>query len=105
VGGSLRLESSGPTGLKKPKSVHVTGTISLDGPQFGEIPSAFEAIKVAIIEHELGRLLGLNHVDDPTQLIYKETKDTSAYGNGDLNSRPDMRIDAVTLVGVGAMVW
>ncbi len=85
VGGSLRLETSGPTGFEKPRSVYVTGTISLDGPQFGEIPSALEANKVAIIEHELGHLLGLNHVDDPTQLMYKETKDTSAYGNGDLN--------------------
>ena len=85
VGGSLRLETSGPTGFEKPRSVYVTGTISLDGPQFGEIPSALEANKVAIIEHELGHLLGLNHVDDPTQLMYKDTKAMSAYGNGDIN--------------------
>ena len=48
VGGSLRLETSGPTGFEKPKSVYVTGTTSLDGPQFAEIPSASEANKVTI---------------------------------------------------------
>ena len=85
VGGSLRLETSGPTGFEKPKSVYVTGTISLDGPQFAEIPSANEASKVAIIKHELGHLLGLNHVDDPMQLMHKETKDVGTYANGDLN--------------------
>ena len=72
----------------------MTGTISLGGPQFGVVPSALEANKVAIIEHELGHLLGLNHVDDPTQLMYKETKDTSAYGNGDLNGLAHLGTDA-----------
>ena len=42
-------------------------------------------MQVAVIQHELGHLLGLNHVDDPTQLRYKDAIDTSAYGNGDLN--------------------
>ena len=85
LGGSLRLETTGPTGFEKPKSVYVTGTISLDGPQFAGISSSLVATKVAIIKHELGHLLGLNHVDDSTQLMYKEQKDVVTYGNGDLN--------------------
>ena len=41
-------------------------------------------MQVAVIQHELGPLLGLNHVDDPSQLMYKNAIDTSAYGVGDL---------------------
>jgi predicted Zn-dependent protease len=65
--------------------LYVSGTISLDGPQFAESPSGTRAVQAAIIKHELGHLLGLNHVDDPTQLVYKEAIDTSAYGVEDLN--------------------
>ena len=39
---------------------------------------------VAVIQHELDHLLGLNHVEDPSQLMYKNAIDTSAYGVGDL---------------------
>ena len=40
----------------------------------------------AVIQHELGHLLGLDHVDDAGQLIYSETRGgVTGFGSGDLN--------------------
>jgi hypothetical protein len=74
VGGSVWLEYTGRSGYEKPKRLYVSGTISLDGPQFAESPAGTRAMQAAVIQHELGHLLGLNDIDDPTQLMYKERK-------------------------------
>ena len=68
IPGSLALEYTGRTGYEKPKRLYVSGTISRDGPQFAESPPGTGAMQVAVIQHELGPLLGPNHVDDPGDL-------------------------------------
>jgi len=68
-----------PNGL-----AYVTGIIVLDGPDLGDIAErAGPAAATAVIVHELGHLVGLDHVDDPTQLMNPTTSETSTLGAGD----------------------
>ena len=34
--------------------------------------------------HELGHLVGLDHVDDPNELMYPRAAERTSYGPGDL---------------------
>jgi hypothetical protein len=57
--------------LSNGRRVNVTGSVSLDGPQLAKIlerPGGWDQARSAI-EHELAHLVGLNHVDDPSQLM------------------------------------
>ena len=53
----------------------VSGQVVLDGPQLGEMAAgpAGLARARAVLVHELAHLLGLDHVDDPRQLMYPAT--------------------------------
>jgi hypothetical protein len=65
----------------------VTGTVSLDGPQLGELLQQKDGARLvrSVVLHELGHLAGLSHVNDPTQLMYPHTSDAvSGYQKGDL---------------------
>jgi hypothetical protein len=55
--------------------VYVTGTVSLDAGQFPEILEQRdgEATAAGVVLHELAHLVGLDHVDDRSQLLYPET--------------------------------
>ena len=55
--------------------VYVSGIVSLDGGQFPEILAGYGGPEMAqaIVLHEFGHLVGLDHVDDPTQLMHPET--------------------------------
>ena len=67
IGGSARIEIDGT-------EVLVSGLVALDGPSFNEFmayPNGSELAR-AVVLHELGHLLGLEHVDDPRQLMYQE---------------------------------
>jgi hypothetical protein len=68
-------------------AVYVTGTVYLDGPQLAELaarPDGRELVR-STLEHELGHLVGLGHVDDPTQLMYpRATGDVRTFQPGDL---------------------
>ncbi len=65
LGGSIAITMTGRS------PVYVTGQIELDAPQLarGLGRSGADEMVRAVIEHELGHLVGLDHVDDPTQLM------------------------------------
>ncbi|WP_285248386.1 hypothetical protein [Pseudarthrobacter sp. efr-133-R2A-89] len=72
-------------GAKDPY-VYVTGQVVLNAPLLSEY-AAVEgpALEPAVIAHELAHLVGLEHVDDPTQLMYPEAGfGVYAYAGGDL---------------------
>lgn len=80
LGGSQRIEVS-------PKRVvYVTGDVTLDGPAISQIMrSANGRGKAkAVVLHELGHLLGLNHVADPAELMHPTGSDLDVFGEGDL---------------------
>jgi hypothetical protein len=68
--------------------VYVTGVVALDGPQIAEILDrrGGRAQARAVILHELGHLVGLDHVPYTTELMSPERdRDRLSYGAGDLS--------------------
>lgn len=59
---------------------YVTGMVALDRDGFADLGAGRQ---VAVLEHELGHVVGLAHVDDPAQLMYAETTTTTRLGDGD----------------------
>lgn len=69
-----------------PKSF-VTGSLELDAPQIGADLYRVDGTgyATAVILHELGHVMGLEHVDDPVQLMYPEIGTPDGLAAGDLN--------------------
>lgn len=65
--------------------VYVTGMVALDRDAFAAMAARPDrtALQRAVVEHELGHVLGLGHVDDPTQLMYTETTGQRHLAGGD----------------------
>jgi hypothetical protein len=67
---------AGSQSVRLPKgSVYVTGMVRLDGPELAEVarsPGGAAMVRTTI-EHELGHLVGLDHVQDDSQLMYPTT--------------------------------
>jgi hypothetical protein len=65
--------------------VHVAGQVKLDAPGLAETLTWRDgpAHVRAVIMHELGHVLGLDHVDDPAQLMFEENRGQLDFGDGD----------------------
>ena len=63
----------------------VSGTVNLDGPQFREILQRGDgrAAARAIVMHEFGHLVGLDHVPSRDELMYESNIGQTAFGAGD----------------------
>jgi hypothetical protein len=67
--------------------VYVTGTVSLDATQLPELLDQRDGERAVagVVLHELGHLVGLDHVDDDGQLMYPEARrGVSDYADGDV---------------------
>jgi hypothetical protein len=63
----------------------VSGTVNLDGPQLREVlqrPDGWTAAR-AIVMHEFGHLVGLDHVPAPNQLMFASNIGQTTFGSGD----------------------
>ena len=65
--------------------VFVAGQVTLDAPGLTEILARSDGSLLvrAIIMHELAHVLGLDHVDDPTQLMHEENSGQFDFAAGD----------------------
>ena len=76
-----------PVRLPYEPSVYVTGQVHLDPRQLASIlrwPNGNQVVR-AIVLHELGHLVGLDHVTDASQLMYPRSQpDVTEFGAGDL---------------------
>lgn len=78
--GSANIEKDG-------RRWFVTGSVVLDGPQLADIlktPRGWASAR-SVVMHELGHLVGLDHVDAAGQLMQPEgSEDLTTWGDGDL---------------------
>ena len=92
TGQTVGLGGSSSIGLSNGYKAYVTGTVSLDAPQFAGIVDTpgGDDIGVAVIMHELGHLVGLDHVDDPRQLMFGQASWVREYAAGDLTGLAEL---------------
>lgn len=71
---------------KGPKS-YISGSLELDTPQVADLlaTEGGSDYVLAVMQHELGHVMGLDHVDDPVQLMYPEIGAPDGLAAGDLN--------------------
>lgn len=85
--GSNSVGLVGADGAAATNSIFVTGALTLDGPDFTEMLGQFDgyARARAVVLHELGHLVGLDHVEDRAQLMAPTASpELTEYGPGDL---------------------
>lgn len=80
IGGPITM------GMDKSAQAHVSGQIALDVEDLSPmlaVPGGFDRVR-AVIMHELGHVIGLDHVEDPTQIMNSLAGDVTEWGPGDL---------------------
>lgn len=72
---------------KRPGSAghYVSGEVALDAPQLAKLlrREGGRPLAQAIVLHEFGHLVGLDHVDDPSQLMNRRNRGILQFGDGD----------------------
>lgn len=76
IGGSVAVGRPG-------RMRYVTGRVVLDRDLFASFGADQAPYAQAIVDHELGHVVGLDHVDDPGELMYEATLERITYGPGD----------------------
>lgn len=79
VGGSTAIE-------RMPgRQTFITGSIALDRDVFSDLAARDDGVGArAVLMHELAHVVGLAHVDDPSQLMYAKNTGRTTFGAGDL---------------------
>lgn len=79
VAGPVSVASGG-------RSRYVTGMVVLDAQAYERMSAGRDGdrTRLAILMHELGHLVGLDHVDDSTELMFANNTGQTEFGPGDL---------------------
>ena len=79
LGGSVVVETLG-------RARYVTGSVTLDAEPFRRVAAQLGGgpQAQAIVDHEFGHLVGLDHVTDPGELMSAENNGRTTWGPGDL---------------------
>lgn len=77
IGGSAALQSGNG------KLRYITGIVVLDRDTFGDFEDDEQPFAQAIVDHEFGHLVGLDHVEDPGELMNADNVGVTTYGPGD----------------------
>jgi hypothetical protein len=86
LGGSASVTRDG-------ERVYVTGAVTLDASEITRLLTTPNgtAVALGVVSHEFGHLVGLDHVDDPTQLMYPSTNvAVTTFASGDLEGLRDL---------------
>jgi hypothetical protein len=93
AGGIAGLGGSIAVSLGDRSMLYVSGRVVLDGPQLAElldVPNG-EAYTRSVIQHELAHLVGLDHINDPTQLMHPEGgQEVTDFAAGDLTGLAEL---------------
>jgi hypothetical protein len=74
-------------------AVYVTGAVTLDRDEITRLLTTPNgtAVALGVVSHEFGHLVGLDHVDDPSQLMYPSTNvAVTTFAAGDLEGLKDL---------------
>lgn len=68
----------------------VSGAVFLDHELLTMADVGSEPAYLPVLRHELGHLVGLDHVEDPTQLMHPATGGVTTYAEGDLTGLAEL---------------